>query len=222
MKRVVIYGASRHGSVVLEILRAQGGYDILGFLDDAPAKRGTVWAGLPVLGGREWTKEATRPMAAIVAIGSNDTRVRVAAALRAQGIELINAIHPSAVVAANVTMGTGNVICPGAILVTGTRLENDIVINTAASIDHDSLLCSGAQIAPGVHTAGCVTIGRAAFVGLGAILGPNVTIGEGAIVGAGAVVLKNLPPRVLAFGAPARVIRELSGPLDWARILGGQ
>jgi acetyltransferase EpsM len=219
--RIVIYGASRQGSVVLETLRAQGGYDVLGFLDDAPAKQGTTWAGLPVLGGMAWLEQAGRPLAAVVAIGGNPARVAVGDRLRAQGIALANAVHPSAIVASDVTMGTGNVVCPGAILVTGTRLEDDVIVNTAASIDHDSLLCTGSQIASGVHTAGCITVGRCAFVGVGAVLGPSVTIGEGAIVGAGAVVLDDLPPRVLAFGTPARVVRELTGPLDWARILGG-
>ena len=222
MKPLVIYGAGRQGSVVLEILRAQGGYEVLGFLDDAPTKQGLQQAGVALLGGMKWLEEITHPPAAVVAIGNNDARMAVAGRLRARGVELINAVHPSAVVASNVTMGTGNVIGPGAILVTGTRLEDDVIVNTAASIDHDSLLCCGAQIAPGVHTAGCVTVERGAFVGLGAVLGPNVRVGEGTVVGAGAVVLTDLPPRVLAVGMPARVVRELSGSLDWSLLLGGR
>lgn len=222
MRAVVIYGASRQGRVVLDILRAQGKWEILGFLDDATEKQGTVWAGLPVLGGMDWLEGLERLPTAIVAIGNNEARMDLAERLRARGVELINAIHPAAVVAPDVVMGTGNVIAPGAILVTGTRLEDDVIVNTAASIDHDSWLCRGAQIAPGVHTAGCVTVGRGAFVGLGAMLGPGVSIGEGTIVGAGTLVLADLPPRVLAMGVPARVVRPLSGPLDWSRILAGR
>jgi acetyltransferase-like isoleucine patch superfamily enzyme len=37
----------------------------------------------------------------------------------------------------------------------------------------------------------------------------GVTIGEGAVVGAGSVVTKSLPPRVLAAGSPARILRSL-------------
>jgi sugar O-acyltransferase (sialic acid O-acetyltransferase NeuD family) len=242
----VIFGASRQGRVVLEVLRAQGQHPILGFLDDDPAKRDLLVDGLPVLGGMEWAaanaptsfpKKARtstrsrgrdltaasggRRLAAIVAIGGNDARMDVAKWLRALGFDLINAIHPSAVIQSSISLGTGNLICAGAILITGTRVEDDVVVNTGSTIDHDSLLETGAQVASGVTTSGCVTIRRGAFVGVGSILGPGVTIGERAIVGAGSLVLRDVPPDVLAYGAPCRVMRGITEPVDWRSILSG-
>ncbi len=54
-----------------------------------------------------------------------------------------------------------------------------------------------------------VTIGDNVWLGGGVIVGPGVTIGADTVVGAGSVVTRDLPPRVLAVGSPARVIREL-------------
>jgi sugar O-acyltransferase (sialic acid O-acetyltransferase NeuD family) len=218
----VIFGASRQGKVVLEVLRAQGCYRVRGFLDDDRGKQGADFAGLPVLGGIEWAlRPANRKVAAIVAIGRNDARLKTQEALRKGGIDLLNAVHPSAVVMPGVTLGTDNLVCAGAVIVSGTSLEDGVVVNTAASVDHDCALQTGAYLAPGVHTAGCVEVGRAAFVGVGAILGPGVKIGAGSIIGAGSLVLSDIPSNVLAFGSPAKVVKELREPVNWRRILAG-
>lgn len=55
-----------------------------------------------------------------------------------------------------------------------------------------------------------ITIGENVWIGGGAIVLAGVTIGENTVVGAGAVVTRDLPPNVVAFGTPARVIREIS------------
>ena len=53
------------------------------------------------------------------------------------------------------------------------------------------------------------TIRRGARIGGGAILCPGVEIGEEAFVGAGAVVVKDVPPRTLVVGNPARPLRTV-------------
>ena len=54
------------------------------------------------------------------------------------------------------------------------------------------------------------TIRRGARIGGGAILCPGIEIGEEAFVGAGAVVTKNVEPRMLVVGNPARVLRAVA------------
>jgi acetyltransferase-like isoleucine patch superfamily enzyme len=53
------------------------------------------------------------------------------------------------------------------------------------------------------------TIRRGARVGGGAILCPGIEIGEEAFVGAGAVVTRDVPPRQVVVGSPARILREV-------------
>lgn len=48
-----------------------------------------------------------------------------------------------------------------------------------------------------------------AWLGANAILLPGVHVGRGAVIGAGAVVTSEIPPRVLAVGNPARVVKKL-------------
>jgi carbonic anhydrase/acetyltransferase-like protein (isoleucine patch superfamily) len=58
-----------------------------------------------------------------------------------------------------------------------------------------------------VHSA---HIEAGCLIGIGAIILDGVRIGQGSIIGAGAVVTKNIPPRSLVVGVPAKVVREVS------------
>jgi maltose O-acetyltransferase len=55
------------------------------------------------------------------------------------------------------------------------------------------------------------------WIGRSAVVMPGVRIGRGSVVAAGAVVTRSVPPRSLAAGVPARVIRELDIPDGWLR-----
>jgi lipopolysaccharide O-acetyltransferase len=53
-----------------------------------------------------------------------------------------------------------------------------------------------------------IVIGEGAFLGVGTVVKPGVTIGEFAYIAAAAIVTNDIPPRSLAIGVPARVVRQ--------------
>lgn len=211
MKKAVIIGARAdgHAKVVLEILLAARQCEVVGFIDDDPAKKGQAIRDFPVLGTMSDLPGLKRSLgisAAIAAIGHNEMRRSLSEQIKALGLELLNAIHPSAIIDSDVEIGQGNYIAQGAILVTGTRIGNAVNIHTGATVDHDNVIEDGANLAPGVHTAGRVRIGRDAFLGTGTCVIPDIHIGEGAITGAGATVIRNILSHTKVVGVPAREI----------------
>ena len=54
------------------------------------------------------------------------------------------------------------------------------------------------------------TVKKGASIGSGATILANITIGEHAIVGAGSVVTKDVPPRSIVAGNPARILRYIT------------
>jgi acetyltransferase-like isoleucine patch superfamily enzyme len=112
----------------------------------------------------------------------------------------------------------------------GSLVENDTTVGALTKIQANayitaySTLEENVFVAPGVVTTNDdfmgrterrhalvkgPTIRRGARVGGGAVLCPGVEIGEEAFVGAGAVVTKDVPPRVIVVGNPARVLRDV-------------
>jgi acetyltransferase-like isoleucine patch superfamily enzyme len=62
-----------------------------------------------------------------------------------------------------------------------------------------------------------VKIGKNVWLGNGVLVLPGVEIGDHTVVAARSVVKNSLPPRVLASGNPAQVVKQLEVPDDWRR-----
>jgi len=112
----------------------------------------------------------------------------------------------------------------------GSLVENDTRVGNRTKIQADAYVTAYSELEEDVFIAPCVvttndnfmgrterrhelrrgpTIRRGARIGGGAVLLPGIEVGEEAFVGAGAVVLRDVPPRALMVGNPARQIREV-------------
>ena len=208
-----IIGRGGHGRVVADIARAMGEHPV-SFLDDKPADApaappvdGPTLELLPALAGSHRFA---------VGIGDAAARRRLAEAVCAAGGELAVLVHPSAVVARDVSLGEGTVVMAGAVINTGVRIGRFAVINTGATVDHDNIIEDNVQIAPGANLAGAVTCRENAFIATGAVVIPRIEIGESAYIAAGAVVTRPVRPRTLVAGCPAveKSTPSGSGPLQ--------
>lgn len=207
MTALVIVGAGGHGRVCAEIARAAG-WRVEGFCDIGKTA-GELVNGLPVLAPGLAQLRAIHPPGQVhvfIAIGENGRRLSQMQGALALGYELARLLHPNALVSPSAEVGVGTVLMPGVIINANTRVGRACIVNTAASLDHDTMLEDGVQICPGVRSAGTVRYGAGAFVGTGAVIIPGVSIGASAVVGAGAVVIRDVPEGATVVGNPARVV----------------
>ncbi len=205
----IVFGAGGHGKVVVDILRSRQ-EKIVGVMDDGCTTE--EWNGLLNLGGIGQLHQITLkyPEALyIVAIGNNSIRMNIVERLKQMRIKFGIAIHSSAVIGSNISIGEGTVVMPNAVINAGTQIGEHVIINTAATIDHDCCVEHFAHISPGVHVAGGVTIGTRSHVGISASIIPGVSVGNDTIVGAASCVIRNLPNHVMAVGCPAKIIKKL-------------
>ena len=205
--KIAIIGAGGHGRVVLDILRNNHQFDVVGFVDSNSQLHGSYIDDIPVIGDMaELEYFSNRGIGgAIIAIGDNEIRCKFARIVSSYGISLINAIHPSASIARTANIGKNVVIAQGANICAHVRIEDSVICNTGSIIDHESIIEEGAHICPGTKLAGHVIIHEQAFVGIGSTVIQNITIGQSAIVGAGAVVLNDVEAATTVVGVPAKV-----------------
>jgi acetyltransferase-like isoleucine patch superfamily enzyme len=112
----------------------------------------------------------------------------------------------------------------------GSLVENDTTVGRGTRIQADAYITAYSTLEEDVFIAPCVvttndnfmgrteqrkelmkgpTIRRGARVGGGAVLLPGIEVGEEAFVGAGAVVTKDVPPKTIVYGNPARPVRDV-------------
>lgn len=210
MEEVIICGAGNAGRKALESLRREGKYRCVGFLDKN-LKKGEIIQSLPVLGGAEdieiFLEMGIRKT--FVAIGNNFLRQNNAEIFWGRGLELISIVDPAAFVSCEASIGQGVLIMPNTYIGHFAKVEDLAVCQANCVISHYTHLGKATNIGYGAIISAYASVGDGSRVGIGAKVINNRKIGEKSLIGAGAVVTKDIPPNVVVFGVPARVIREI-------------
>nr|WP_321259247.1 NeuD/PglB/VioB family sugar acetyltransferase [uncultured Pseudodesulfovibrio sp.] len=206
--KILIIGNGGHARMVASVLAAMEGVQPLGYVTKE-SKAGVLGPlDLPILGDDDCVSSVDHD-GVIVAVGDNHIRQRLFDRLIADGENLVNAVHPSAIIAPDVILGGGCVVCPGVILNTGAVIGDNVILNTGCVVEHECLIDSHVHVAPGAKLAGGVVVNKKAFVGLGACIIQCLTIGTDSVVGAGAVVVEDVLSASTVMGIPAKSKKDV-------------
>lgn len=185
-------------AVIRETLEDEG---FLGFYDDRPADDphhlGPIASARPVEGGTVFV--------AIAAIRHMLLREQLLQRL-ASGVGH-SAVSSKAYKAPSAELGGASVICPFVCLHSNVRVGNGGIIFSGSVIEHDCIVGSNVNIGPGAAVAGSATIGDNVFVGAGVTIKDGIAVGRNSVIGAGSVVVRDVPPDMIVYGNPARVVR---------------
>lgn len=160
---------------------------------------------------KDWIKKENSNI--ILGVGTTQTKIKVFDFFKNNHqifiSDYINVFHHSAQIAPNVETGNGILIQPLSTIAPYACIGNFVTINRNSSIGHHTQIDDFTTISPGVTIAGFCNIGVGVTIGAGATIIDNIKIGKNSVVGAGAVVTKDIPENVIAYGNPAKVIREI-------------
>jgi UDP-N-acetylbacillosamine N-acetyltransferase len=169
-EKLVIWGAASTALIVADMIRLRDQYEISGFLDSVnPERAQTKFCAASILGGEEQLDDLRQQGVnhVICAISIGRVRLQLTELARAKGFQLAAAIHPQTTIASGLPVGAGTFIMAGAVVMPGSRLRENVMISTCASVDHECVIADGAWINFGAHPGGRVIVERAATVQLG-------------------------------------------------------
>jgi sugar O-acyltransferase (sialic acid O-acetyltransferase NeuD family) len=210
-------GLAREAAEAVRAVNAlRATWRLLGFLDDDPARHGTVVGGLPVLGPIDAVER--HPDAEILLCtgrpGDYASRRRLAERLDLDDARYATVVHPAASVGTTCLIGCGSVLLAHADLTADVTIGRHVAIMPQVVLTHDVVVGDFATLASGVRVGGACRIGAGAYVGSAAALREGITIGPGAMVGMGAVATCDVPAERLWYGVPARDVAP--APLPFA------
>ena len=187
------YGATQ----VLDILGTDAEQVAVALVDEDTSRWGAEVEGVPVVGGPDRLEQLHRDEAfdaVIVAISTSvAARARFRELCTRHGIPLANAIDPSARIASQVNMGTGNVICAFCHFGVGASIGDNNFLSAYNSFDHHSTLGSDISSGPGCMTSGLVDIGDRVRLGTGVFVEPKLQIGDDAVIASGSIIVTSVP-----------------------------
>lgn len=190
---IYIYGSGGHGKVVADIARSVG-YENIIFLDDK--------------NGVKFSKDLPK-FDLIVAIGDNEIRANLQDKAVKFGFDIVNLVHPKAVISKSVKFGKGVVVMPNAVINSEANVGDGAIINSGAIIEHDCIVGEFSHISPNVALAGGVRVGKFCHIGISSSIIQNINIGDYSVLGAGATLIDDIPSNCVAVGVPARIIKGL-------------
>lgn len=197
--KVILYGASGHCKVIIDILECSN-VGIKNIVDDNP--KSTTILGKSVVHSSEISLQPTDSV--ILSIGNNKVRKKLSNQFN---VNFVTAIHPTAIVSQHNSIGAGTVVMAGAIINPDATIGNHCIINSGAVVEHDCIIENYVHISPNASLAGGVEVGEGSQVGIGATIIQGIKIGKWVVIGAGAVIINDVPDHSVVVGNPGKVIK---------------
>lgn len=174
------------------------------------------YKGRPLINARRFAGPLAEHEIGAVALAISDSRSRaeVFGYLETDTkLEILNCIHPSAVVLDEVLLGRGVIIEPHCYVGYRAELGNGVYLKAGSQVDHQSVVQDFCTLNPRAVVAGNTMVGKFSTLHTNATVINRVTIAANSVVGAGGVVIRDIPPPGGVYvGVPAKRLKTRTDP----------
>lgn len=217
MKKLIIIGGMGNGTVVAstveDIKAAEGGWEVIGFLNDNEKK---PINGYPVLGPIDkptvdgfLQDDSVYFIYTLISTKLNFKFLHKLTDLSVPAHRFATVIHPTAVVSKFAQIGSGVCIQPFVSVGPNVRIGDHVQIYAQSLIGHNATLDKYSYVANNSCVGAHVHVEEGGYLGTNCSILENVRIGTWSLVGIGSVIIRDVPAYTKVVGNPARTIGKV-------------
>lgn len=209
---IILLGCGEHAQMVIDNIEQENKFRIVGLTTNDDNELNKIIYKYKVICKDEdiptYVANNSNIKGYFLGIGNMKVREKVSSWLEKNlTINPVNIIHPTAIVSQHCEIGVGNIFEAYTKIANNAKVGNHCILNSFTAINHDQIIGNNVLLAGSVSLAG-KSIGDNTIISDGASIGFKTKIGKNCIIGDGAVVTKDIPANSIAYGNPARVIKQ--------------
>lgn len=207
-KPLVIIGTGEQGELACEYFTHDSPRSVAGFSVEAEFLASDTLMGRPVVPLEEI--ERHYPPAgydAFVAVSStqlNRVRTRLYRAVKDRGYDCASYVSSRAFIWHDVVVGENSFVFEHNVLQYKVEIGSNVILWSGNHVGHRTVIGDNTFVSSHVVISGFCDIGESCFLGVNSCFNDKVKVGHDCVIGSGAVVIKDLEPRGVYVGNPAR------------------
>ena len=206
MLNIIIVGAGGFGREVYQWTKnmlIKKDVKIKGFLDPDNKILNDYNFDVGILGVED-TYKISKNDRFIIGIGEIELKKKVVKKIKDKGGIFLTLIHKTSIVASNVKIGEGVIICPFVTVSDSVILDDFAMLNFYSSCGHDSKIGKYSILSPYSTTNGFVTLEDEVFLGTHSTVSAYRKIGYKSKVSANSVAMYDVPSHTFVYGVPGK------------------
>ena len=188
---ILILGAGGHAAACIDVLEAEGKFEIQGCLGTEQEKGESI-LGYPVLGTDEdlsiLIKRCPYVLIGVGQIQTPEPRRKLFQKARALGAKFPVICSPSSRVSSHAVLGEGTIVMHGALVQPRAMVGQNTILNSHCLVEHDVRIAEDCHISTGAILNGGAHVVRGCFIGSRAVLQEGVVVSDDTVIPMGEVL----------------------------------
>ena len=210
-KNILLIGTGGHANSSADVINQSGKYKVFGMIAKSKNEE-KKFTKYKIIGlEKNITKIKKNVKCALIAFGeikSFNRRFALFKKLKKIGYKFPVIISKLSYVSKKSSIGDGTIVMHGAFVNSGSKIDQNCIINSKSIVEHDVTIGKNSHIAPGAIVCGSAKIGNNCIIGAGSVIKEGIRVSSNSIIGANSFLDTDLKSNKIFVSKTNKVIKD--------------